>query len=83
MKQKDLALILVIVFISAVVALVVSRWLFASPKNTKQTAEVVDVIEPEFTLPSSKYFSVNSVNPTQQIEIEPHANNNPFKTGSQ
>lgn len=82
MKQKDFALILVMVFISAVIALVMSRWLFASPKNTKQTAEAVDVIEPEFTLPSSKYFNANSVNPTQQIEIEPHENTNPFRTGS-
>lgn len=83
MKQKDFALILVMAFISAVIALVVSRWLFASPKNRNQTAEVVDVIGPEFTMPSSKYFNVNAVNPTQQIEIGGNSNPNPFKSGSQ
>ena len=36
MKQKDLTLIIVVVFVSAIMALVLSRWLFASPKNAKE-----------------------------------------------
>lgn len=83
MKQKDLTLILVVVFISAVLALILSRVLFASPKNSKQTAEVVDVIGPEFTLPSNKYFNINSVNPTQLIQIGGNNNPNPFNKNSQ
>ena len=80
MKQKDLTLILVMVFISAVVALIISRWLFASPQNRKQTAEVVDVITPQFSEPPMKYFNVNSVNPTQQITIGGSSNPNPFNS---
>ena len=83
MKQKDLALVIVMVFVSAVVALIVSRWLFASPQNRQQTAEVVDVIGPDFSLPSAKYFNVNAMNPTQQIQIGESNNPNPFNTKSQ
>ncbi len=83
MKQKDFTLILVMVFISAVVALIVSRLLFASPKNRQQKAEVVDVIGPEFPAPSSKYFNVTAVNPTKQIEIGGSSNPNPFNKSPQ
>jgi hypothetical protein len=83
MKQKDITLVLVVVFISVVVALVVSRWIFSSPKNRQQTAEVVDVISPEFALPSSKYFNGTSVNPTQQIQIGGSNNPNPFNSKPQ
>lgn len=83
MKQKDLALVLVVVFISIVVALVVSRMIFASPKNRQQTAEKVDVISPDFALPPSEFFNARSVNPTQQIKIGNSNNPNPFNTKSQ
>jgi flagellar basal body-associated protein FliL len=82
-KQKDLTLIIVVVFVSAVVALVVSRWIFASPQNRQQTAEKVDVIGPEFIAPSRKYFNAQSVNPTQQIEIGGSTNPNPFNSQSE
>lgn len=82
MKQKDIALILVIVFISAVLSLVVSRFMFSSPKSREQTAEKVDVITAEFTQPSRRYFNVESVNPTQQIQIGNNNNPNPFNPSS-
>lgn len=78
MKQKDWILIIVIVFISAAIALLVSRWVFASPANRQQTAEVVDVITADFPAPPTKYFNADSVNPTQQIEIGGSTNPNPF-----
>lgn len=83
MKQKDLTLIMVMVFISAVLALVISRWIFGAPRNSKQTAEKVDVITAEFTPPSRKYFNAESVNPTQQIQIGGNNNPNPFNIKSQ
>ena len=83
MKQKDIALIIVMVFISAVISLIVSRWIFASPQNRKQTAEIVDVIQPEFAAPSLKYFNADAVNPTKQIQIGDTSNPNPFNTNSQ
>lgn len=84
MKQKDIALVAVMVFISVIVALVLSRILFSTPQNREQTAEVVDVITAEFPEPSSKYFNVDSVNPTQQIQIGGgNPNPNPFNADPQ
>lgn len=78
MKQKDVSLILITVFIGVVLALVLSRWIFATPKDRQQAVEVVDVISSEFSLPPSKYFNSQSVNPTQEIRPVPGANPNPF-----
>lgn len=83
MKQKDLTLVLVVVFISVVAALIVSRLIFSAPKNSQQTAEKVDVITSEFPLPDSNYFNVESVNPTKQIEIGGSSNPSPFKSNPQ
>lgn len=83
MKQKDLTLVIVMVFISAVASLIISRLIFASPKNSAQTAEKVDVIGAEFTAPSREYFNANSVNPTQQIQIGGGSNPNPFNSKPQ
>lgn len=78
MKQKDIALIIVIAFVSAVAALIVSRLLFATPQNRQQTVEKVDVITAEFVQPSRKYFNPDAVNPTQPIQIGNNINPNPF-----
>ena len=78
MKQKDWALVLVMAFIGAIVSLFVSRLLFASPKNTKQTAEVVDPISANFPSPPSKYFNQSAINPTQPVQIGNATNPNPF-----
>ncbi len=69
MKQKDIALIIVMVFISAVLALVVSKFVFSAPQNREQKAEIVDEITPDFSTPPTKYFNAQSVDPTQPISI--------------
>jgi hypothetical protein len=78
MKQKDVALIIVVVFISGLVSFFVSKMLF-SAKTDQQQVEVVDAISTEFTLPSEKYFNDKSIDPTKQIQIGDNTNNNPFK----
>lgn len=83
MKQKDIALILVIVIVSGFISFLASRWIFAKPADRQQKAEVVDVITSDFPLPNSKYFNNNSVNPTQQIQIGGSNNPNPFGGSSQ
>ena len=82
MKQKDWALVLVVAFVGAVIALLVSNMLFSSQKN-KQTAEVVDVISPSFPSPPSKYFNQNAVNPTEPVQIGNSTNPNPFNSKPQ
>ncbi len=82
MKQKDIALIIVIAFISGVVSFVLSNKLFVTPSNRQQQVEVVDPINASFNLPSKKYFNSSSINPTQTPTINGNNNNqNPFNGG--
>lgn len=78
MKQKDIALIIVLVAISAVISFLLSGWLFATPEDRQQEVEKVDVITSDFEQPDNKYFNASSVNPTQNIKIGPGENPNPF-----
>lgn len=78
MKQKDIAMIIIVVFISGVLSFVVSDMLFGKPAERQQKAEVVDVITSDFSLPSEKYFNQNSIDPTQLIQIGDTNNPNPF-----
>ncbi|HUB94064.1 MAG TPA: hypothetical protein VMB52_06190 [Verrucomicrobiae bacterium] len=77
MKQKDIALIIVIAFVSAVVSYVVSGKLFVTPANRQQQVQVVDTISPTFQTPDTKYFNSNSIDPTQNSQIGGN-NQNPF-----
>jgi hypothetical protein len=83
MKQKDWALVLVMAFIGAIVALLVSNMIFASPKNRHQSAEVVDPITANFPSPPSKYFNPEAINPTQPVQVGGSTNDNPFNSPSQ
>jgi hypothetical protein len=83
MKQKDIALILVIVFISAVISLFVSKAIFAAPKSRQQQVEVVQPITSDFPKPDSRYFNSQASDPTQLITIGQNNNTSPFKASSQ
>ncbi len=78
MKQKDVILIIVIAFVSAVLSLVLSNIVFTSPKNRHQSVEVVDAITSDFPTPDTKYFNVTSIDPTQLIQIGNNNNQTPF-----
>jgi type II secretory pathway pseudopilin PulG len=83
MKQKDIALIIVIVIVSGIASLILSRLIFAPSKDREQQVEVVDVITADFPTPDSKYFNANSVDPTQLIQIGDTNNPNPFNGAPQ
>jgi hypothetical protein len=78
MKQKDVALIIIIAFISAIISFVVSNKTFVTPANRQQEVEVVDKIEPSFQAPDKKYFNSNSIDPTQSSSIGTDNNQDPF-----
>jgi len=82
MKQKDIALIAVIVVISAVISFFVSKAIFVPPKNRQQQVEVVQPITADFPQPDNRYFNTNSIDPTQEITIGQSTNNNPFNSSS-
>lgn len=79
MKQKDVALIIVISAISAVLSVFVSNALISSPKNRQEKVEVVDTITDIFPEANKKYFNGSSLNPTQTISIGEDPNLTPFK----
>lgn len=83
MKQKDIALIIVIAFISAVVSFVVSGKLFVTPSNRQQQVEQVDAINASFQTPDKKYFNDSSVDPAQSSQLGTDNNQNPFNGSSQ
>ncbi|HMH31266.1 MAG TPA: hypothetical protein VK534_02205 [Methylomirabilota bacterium] len=83
MKQKDLALIIIIVFISAVISLFVSKALFASPDKRQQQAEVVQVITADFPKTDKNYYNKDAFDPTKLITIGQNANTEPFSDSSQ
>jgi ABC-type anion transport system duplicated permease subunit len=80
MRQKDIQLILVIVFISAVISLFVSKAIFTSPKNRQQRVEVVQPITADFPPPASQYFNSSAFDPTLLITIGQGNNTNPFNS---
>jgi hypothetical protein len=82
MKKKDIPVILVIVFVSAVISLIVSKAIFAPPKNRQQAVDVVQPITTDFPSVDSHYFNHNSVDPTQLITIGQNANTNPFNSAT-
>ena len=78
MKQKDIALIIVIVFISGIVSFFMSGKIFVTPENRQQKVQTVDVIESTFQKPSEKYFNKDSIDPAQLVRIGNNNNQNPF-----
>ncbi len=78
MKQKDIALIAIVVFISAIFSYMISNAIFASPKKRSQKVEVVEPIDTVFERPGERYFNANSLNPTKQIKIGENPNTKPF-----
>lgn len=83
MKSKDIALIGVVVFISIIVSVFVSKAVISSPKNRQQSVEVVPAISSTFPSPDSRYFNAKSIDPTQTITIGGSTNTNPFSSNSQ
>jgi hypothetical protein len=80
-KQKDLTLIIGIAIVSAILSLVISGKLFASPKDRQQQVQTIQAISTNFPTPSSKYFNSGSIDPTQLIQIGNNANQTPFNGG--
>jgi hypothetical protein len=81
MKQKDISVIIVVAFISAVASFTVSNKIFVSPSNREQKAEVVDPITASFSTPSKKYFNQNSIDPAQPTVLGNEVNQDPFNGG--
>jgi hypothetical protein len=80
MKQKDIATIVFIIGLSAIVSVVVSNLLISSPKNRQQKVEIVDPVGAEFVRPDEKIFNDKAINPTQTVQIGNESNQKPFSS---
>lgn len=78
MKQKDIVLIIVVVFVAAVVSFIAGKFLFGGKQFSEQEVEKVDAISTTFNTPSTKYFNANSLDPAQSIQVTDNNNENPF-----
>lgn len=78
MKQKDVALIIVIAAISAGISFAASHFLFATPHNRQQQVASIDPISTDFQTPDSKFFNNQSIDPAELIEVGSSNNTNPF-----
>lgn len=78
MKQKDIAIIAITVFIAGIFSYVICNNFLFKPADLKQKAEVVAPITSDFTLPDKTVFNVDATNPTKVIEIGPNTNDQPF-----
>jgi hypothetical protein len=78
MKQKDVALIILIIGISAFVSFFVSGALI-KPSDDIAKVQTVDKIDSTFNPPSEKYYNEGAINPTQLIRIgDEDPNADPF-----
>lgn len=82
MKQKDWSIIIVIAFLSAIVSFLLSNKIFVTPENRQQKVEVVDVINADFDRPDPRYFNADSINPTQNSQLD-STNQTPFNAVKQ
>lgn len=80
MKQKDIAIIIVVVFLSGILSYFISNALFAAPDSLETEVEVVQPITADFPEPDTRYFNKDSVNPTLTITIGGDQNQEPFQT---
>ncbi len=78
MKQKDFVILLVVVFISTVFSLLVSKLIFGSPQSRQESVEVVQPINANFLPPDKHYFNKDSFDPTKLITIGQNINTDPF-----
>ena len=78
MKQKDIALIIMIAGISGAVSFAASHFVFATAKSRQQAVAVVDPITTDFATPDAKFFNSQSIDPAKLIEVQSSNNPNPF-----
>ena len=71
-------MIILIASISMVVTYFIAKAIIGTPSNKQVSAEVVELIKPDLTQPSSKIFNRDAINPTVVIQIGNPSNQQPF-----
>jgi hypothetical protein len=82
MKAQDFAVVGIAGFLAVVLSILLST-MFLSPQKYAKQIEKVDSVSQEFKAPSSNYFNVESINPTQNITVNPNTNDQLFSGSAQ
>ena len=83
MKQKNIAVIIIVAFVSAILSFFLSSRIFVTSENRQQRVEVVDVIDPEFSQPNPSYFNAQSINSARASQLGGNTNQTPFNSQAQ
>jgi hypothetical protein len=78
MNQKDLTTIGGVIILAIILSYFISNKIFVTSTNREQAVETGSTIKASFTPPSSKYFSSQSIDPTQLIQTGNNSNTTPF-----
>lgn len=78
MKKGDIAILVLIVSLTLVIAFLVVKALFGEPKNEALKVEKAQPISSSIVQPSSAIFNHDAINPTVVIQIGNPANQQPF-----
>lgn len=70
MKKTDIALLVVIVSISALIAYLGTNWVLGDPKERTEEVYVMEPISTEITPPDPNVFYEGAINPAVRVEIE-------------
>jgi hypothetical protein len=80
MKQNDVAVIIGVGLLSAIVSIILAGKIITTPANRQQQVEVVQPISTQFSKPDPKYFNSAAIDPTKVIHISSNSNNTPFNS---
>ncbi len=69
MKQNDIALLILLVFISVVASFFIGNKIISPSQASSQKVEVVEKINSEFPQPDPTVFNSDALNPTREIRI--------------
>lgn len=78
MKKNDIALILLIVSVCAVITYFIGNAIIGDQSAKQVSAEVVEPITGNITEPSKEIFNKDAINPTVVIQIGSPSNQQPF-----
>ncbi len=78
MKQNDVAAIVLIVAVTGVIAFFVANAVIGQPKNNPVQVEQVTTISPNFSIPDSRVFNDQAIDPTVTINGNGQATDQPF-----
>lgn len=78
MKKQDIAIIILIVAISALAAYLIGRAIVGDPQQQAVQVPTVEAISTNVEEPDNRVFNDNAINPTVEINIGDSSNRQPF-----